>query len=339
MSKTDYLKSDAYLSANDLVDSLILREGGDTSKKPLYTVLLKEVYTDLNLSVIRQTERAIYPVGTGLKEVILPDHTMQVSSVAVKDRHTGKYIPCYVNTQLAGDIADLGASKKCGCEDCDCDCANCSNVRNYETISSQSSEQMPDGSTKVFTATFRKKLLLDGSLVMETRTLVRQFENNVHVRTELVSKTETICKLDIKACGCIKDTERNKQLLNDTSDAYTVEFDCGCPVFRIRQEELNTYKVSDSGNRLVFPPHFPYDHVLVRTYVMQKTKEIRIPFLAAKPVRLGIKLEEAIFNSSEREIAKWQRLYNMAKSDLMRNINKIKLKEVLNVVLAKFDVL
>lgn len=339
MAGIDFFESNAFETANDLVDGLCMRENDLAKKnKPLYLLLVKEVFDELNLRVIRQTERVLLKVNKQLSCIQAPDGYKDFSSVSAPNKY-GKFQPLIINPGIDTDIVDINASKKCGCEVCECDCAYCSNVRNYELISSIVSAKMPDESYQDFTKTYRKKILKDGSYVTEITEPVENVVNNVHISTTLQTRTEYLCKLEIKECGCIKPTEQNEKLIFTHCDAVSISHDCGAPV---RQLEPDTkfYKLSSKGNRIHFPPHFPYDTVLLRYYADRKTKDLRIPYLAKKCVRLGIKAEQTTFQApGSKENLTFIRLYDVEKENLAKEIGKLKLSDFYAHVLGEFNVL
>lgn len=336
--ETDFFDSNAYLSAGDLVNGLMIREG-DTDKRnrAVYLYLVKEVFQHLNLSVIRQTERVLLKVNKQLKCITAPDGYMTFSSISVPNEH-GKFEPLIINENIDTDIVDLGASKKCGCE-CGCSSSYCSNIRNYELITSIVPAKMPDGSFQDFTSTTRKKVLQDGRYVREFTRPVEVYESNIHTSTELQTNTDTLCNLELEECGCIKDTKENEQLIFACCDSVSIAHDCGAPVRQLRPD-AKFYKISDKGNRIHFPANFPYDTVLLRFYSDRKTKDLRIPYLAAKTVRFGIKAEYTTFNSpGSKENLTWLRLYGLAQIELAEELNKLKLKDFLAHILGTFNVL
>lgn len=334
---TDFLDSNAYVTANDLVDGMLLREDDlDQKNKGIYLSLLKEVYQGLNLSVIRNTERVLLKVNKNLRCINMPDGFLELSSISAPDHH-GKFEPLIVNANIDTDIIDLGASKKCGCDECECDCDYCSNIRNYETISTPVTAIMPDNSVQNFTSTIRKKILKDGTYVRETRTPTQIFTNNVHTDTVLQTITETLCKLEIKDCGCVKKTDQNERLIYQFCDSCSIEHDCGAPV-RIIREEMNYYKKNDTGNRIHIPAHFRHDTVLVRYYADRKTKELRIPYMAQKAMRLGIKAEYAVWHG-QKDTQGWELRFNKAKMDLADNLANLKLTNFYKIVVPQIRVL
>ncbi len=333
---TDFLKSNAYVSANELVDGMLIREGDtDQKNKGIYLFLLKEVYQDLNLSVIRNTERYLLKVNKQMQCVNVPDGFLELSSISVPNRH-GKFEPLIVNENIDTDIVDIGASSICGCDECQCDCAYCSSIRNYELISSIVPAFMPDGSTQNFTSTIRKKILKDGTYVRETTVPTQIFVDNVHTDTILQTTTETLCNLEIKECGCVVNTPKNEQLIYEFCDCNSIEQDCGAPV-RMRTPDLKYYKMNDRGDRIHFPGDFPYDTVLVRFYADRKTKDLRIPYMAQNAMRMGIKKEYSLFNGG-KEYQTFELLYNKAKMDLADNLTRLKLSDFYKHVLGTFNV-
>ena len=333
----DILGSEAFTSARDLVDSICLREGDlDRVNRPLYMSVFKEVYQDLNLSVIRQTKRFLIEVRNNPKRIDVPEGYLEFSSIAAPN-HRGLFEPMVVNSNIPDTYVDLGNSKDCGCE-CGCTSEYCSSVKNYETIVSQVVVSLPDGTPTTFNASVRKKLLKNGNLVKEVIMPQKNFVNNVHVSTTLQKTDEFLCTLEINPdCGCIKETRENEELLIEFSDAEDIRFDCGCPV-RILDTKTHYYKISDNKTTILLEPNFPHDKVLLRCFVMQSTKNIKIPYIANKAMRYGIKLEWAIFNAP-KEVDYWSILYTGAKIKLFDGLSKLKITDYYVHLLGTFDVL
>lgn len=337
--EVDFLESNAYVSANDLVDGLCIREDDfDKKRKPKYLFYFKEVYTELNLSIIRQTNRVLIKVNHKLKCIDAPDDYLFLSSIDAPNKH-GKFEPLIINKNLPTDTVDLGASKTCGC-DCGCDCEYCANIKNYEIIYSTVTATMPDTSIQEFTASERKKIMKDGSFVREVTTPVEVFQDNVHTSTVLQTTTEFLCRLDIKECGCIKKSPENEVLLIKFSDSYTIANDCGCPPAIIVKSEDNSYNISDKGNRIQLPFDFRHDYVRLRYYADKKTKDLRAPYIAQKAIRYGIKAEQTTFDApGSKENLFWMGLYNAEKETLAGNIARLQLSDFYKHILGVFNVL
>lgn len=337
--KTDFMDSNAYVTANDLVDGLCVRiDDTDRKYKPKFLFYLKEIFQHLNLNIIRQTERVLLKVNPALKCIDVPDGYLGFSSISAPNRH-GKFEPLIINPDIpTDDVVDIGASKKCGCE-CGCACDYCSSVRNYELISSQVAAIMPGGGMQEFTGTIRKKILKDGSYVREVTMPTQIFNNNVHTDTILQTTTEHLCHLDVKECGCIKESPANERLLFECCDANTIYFDCGGPIRQLPPDS-KFYKINQKGNRIHFPASFPYETVLLRFFGDTKTRQLRIPYLAQKVVRFGIMAEHTTFTSpGSRENLTWIRLYAKAQEDLAVDLTQLKSSDFYKHVLGTFRVL
>lgn len=336
--ETDFTQSNAFISASELVDGICMREGDmQKVKKPLYLSIFKEEYIRMNLSSIKQTKRILTKVNTTLNCINAPSDYLIFHSIGGINEH-GKFKPLVVNANIKTDnFIDIHATSVCGC-DCGCDNAYCSNVKNYELIESEVPKAMPDGSIKIFKSYIRKKLLKDGALVTEISEPVKKYVNNIHVDTILEVSEEFACRLDLKPCGCIKDTHANHTAIDATCDAVDFGYESGC-CNRLRVEENANYKINDVGNRIHFPPNFPYKTVLLRYFADTKTKDIRIPILSARVMRVSIKLEHVKWSKDDNEIAKWTQELKEAVREMNMNLAKLKLVDFYTHVLGVFDVL
>lgn len=99
---------------------------------------------------------------------------------------------------------------------------------------------------------------------------------------EEVCTEDLICSLDVKPCGCPKDTSENKakvkQHCGDTCDA---EEKC-CTSMK----DLNIY--CTDGCKIYFPDGFPHEKVLIRYYETFNYSDTTIPEFAREAVMTGI---------------------------------------------------
>lgn len=331
----DFTQTNAFISASELVTGMCLREG-DMQKLnyPIYISILKEEYIRMNLSTIKQTKRILTKVNKMLNCINVPSDYLIFHSIGIVNEH-GKFAPLVVNSQITTDIVDVHTSDSCGCN-CGCHNAYCSNVKNYETIQSEVTMNLPDGTPKVFKSYIRKKLLKDGTLVTEISEPVKKYVNNVHTATVIEVSEEFAAQLEIKECGCIADTDANMHKINSTCDATDFAYESGC-CRHIGHEDFNFYKIGDIGNRIHFPPHFPHDTVLLRYFADTKTKDLKIPILVARLMRAAVKLEQTKW--AKGDTAKWKLEVYDARIELAGNLAKLKLIDFYTHVLGRFDVL
>jgi hypothetical protein len=333
----DYLQSNAFISADELVSGICLREG-DMQKinYPLYLSILKEEYIRMNLSTIKETKRLLIRLNPDLKCINVPSDYIIFHSIGIINGH-GKFEPLILNDQIrTDDFIDIHGSSVCGCT-CGCDNPDCSNVKNYELIESQVVAEMPDGSLKTFNSYIRKKLLTDGSLVTEIGEPARVYVNNVWVDTKIAISQELACKLELKTCGCIKPTSANSEQISATCDAVDFAYEAGnCN--HLHPIDHRFYKVNAIGNRIHFPPHFPYDKVLLRYFADTKTKDLRIPILCARLMRSALKLEYSKY-TEKKMVDFWKQELREANMEFAGNIARLKLDDFYAHVLGKFNVL
>lgn len=286
----------------EVVDSLVFKQKDlQATMKASYLSEAKLLWKLMNLRTIKDSKRVIIDVDKGINSIKLPDDCYQFSSIYVYSN--GRFVPLLINSNLSEDLVDLSEKKSCSCG---CGSDLCANVRNYELIQSNESVGMPDGSQQVFVKTSRKSVAKDGSYFYEITEPIQIFDSaGVHIATELKTRVEEICKLDVDENGCVKDCEENKKKIYGVCGFNTIGDDCGKPVLwsDCICPDL-TYNVSDDGDRIILPSNLAYDKVVVRYFFDSKTSDIMIPIVA---VQLFQMLLYAEFIKFDNKIPQYRR--------------------------------
>lgn len=295
-NKMKELESTRFITGLSIARDLCLREGDNLQANRMrYSLVVKDALRILNFKTTAMTERIALPVirNNGLPYVQPPAHYLDLHSVCAPD-HNGKLAPMIINTNIKTGIVDMTLANKCGC-DCGCGHELCSYIRNFETIYGTMPALMPDNSTKVFNTTYRKLLMEDGSFIEEKIVPAYVYTDGAHTGTQLETQRTILCKLDIKPCGCIKDIPDNHRAIGDHCQAvdYKIEFGTGHIDRRFIDEILfkrgREFNFDENDGRIYFPNDFIPDHVVVRIFVNNKTKNIVIPFLQKEVMMAQIK--------------------------------------------------
>lgn len=110
-------------------------------------------------------------------------------------------------------------------------------------------------------------------------------------------------------------------------DWFSVQ--CGCDPCGFRKECDNVYNIGETGNRLVFPPNFGFDKVLVRYYADIDLGELQIPYMAKQTFMKGLQYFAADNNDNKIKIAaNYGQQYSRYKWGLFLEMNKYRITDL-----------
>lgn len=287
------------------------------------------VFDDLNLQVIKKAVREVFKINKRTHTIDLPCHENDLCSVSAID-HKGTIWPLYRNDRLHADLVQIPADKDCNCE-WKCGYKLCNTIKGYEAIQTVKSDTLPNGNLVSFTCVDRKAIDKNGFLYTQTQYPLHIFTDGVWTDTILFTEHKTLCKLECDDKGCICDTEDN---INAVCDACGVKastipvggnaecppnpafnewiyhcmskhnflhVQCGShPFFRTGYD--NIYNINELGNRLIFPPHFHFDKVLVRYYDVPNRDSLEIPFVSVDTFVAGLKWWDVRWNDNKQNL-------------------------------------
>lgn len=315
-------------SLTDMVKSLLIREGDTLGVRfRQYYEIAKDVYRDLNLYAIRYSKRFLIEVDKKTNSIRLPSDLLLLSSVSVIDE-CGQLIPLILNKNLTGEIIDINLNKDCDCQ-CNCKDELCGQLKNYEVVYTTISAPQPNGTMLSYNCYSRKTIYPNGDYYREWNEPVVRFEGDVHVATVLEEKTEFICKLDVKECGCVRDIPANREMLNQCCGGQYLVTECGCkgcaPDF-----PNQTYGYEQLGDTIYFNSHFCSTHVLIRYFPGGDKGEIMVPIVAKTAILRGIKFEILPYEkgsgytamANQRKLLQFERLYKEERKRLFRLLNR-----------------
>lgn len=334
------------LLAND--DFLKRRKGRLMKWSPL-------VYQDLNMNIIRKAVREEFVINRRLNTVDLPCNESDLCSVSVVD-HLGCIHPLYVNDIHHDDLVIIPADKDCNCE-YGCGFKLCNVIKGYEAITSVKSDTNPDGSPVSFTCVDRWAVDRNGFLYSQNQYPQRIYTDGAWTSTILFTENKTSCKLECDNNGCICDTETNMNNICNACGFGSTELPTGgnastppnpnvdkwiyycnsklnflavqCGQHPIMKEGFcNTYSITELGNRLKFPPHFPFNKVLIRYYQTPTINNIEISLIAVPAFVSGLKWFDVRWDDKMQNLEqKYAKDYGDAKWGLFGQLNKYTLAE------------
>jgi hypothetical protein len=334
------------LLAND--DFLKRRKGRMMKWAPL-------VYEDLNMNIIRKAIREEFVINRRTNTIDLPCNGEDLCSISVMDG-AGCIHPLYVNDRLHDDMVVIPSEKDCNCE-YNCGFQLCNTIKGYEAITSVKSDFNPDGSPISFTCVDRWAVDKGGFLYSQKQYPLRQYVNGVWTSTILFTENKTACKLDHDKNGCICDTEENMNQVCNACGFNTTEIPVGgnastppnltdtkwiyycnsklnflslqCGQHPILREEFcNTYSISELGDRVIFPPHFPFKKVLVRYYQTPDMSSMEVSLIAVPAFVSGLKWFDVRWDDKKQNLEpKYGKDYGDAKWGLFSQLNKYTLAE------------
>lgn len=322
-------------SAIEIVDSLLIREGDMQGvNRARYLSVFKEIWEDMNLQGIKDTKRIIVKVNKDTNSIMLPEEATEFASIY--GPMGGRMQPLLINKNLSEDMIDLSARKRCGHEDCNS--FLCATVKNYELIEETVIARMPNGSPRSFQKVTRKKINPDGSFIQEIIEPEAIYSGGVHTSTELKTKTEFICKLDLDDKGCVVECDDNRKKIYLNCAFCDFNHESGKP---FGQEECYnpnlTYNISDDRRRIILPSNLSLDYVIVRFYFTQKTRDIQVPNVCRRLLRLKLRVELDMFDNKVSAGAKvlLQRLIQTEERYMLDNLTRMTLHELYHLISPK----
>lgn len=328
------------ISLTELVNEIFLNKGDVGRREYLrYKSIAKGVYRELNLLKLREAVRVFISIDNATNSIKIPENCISISSISVVDS-CGKIVPLSYNDMIADqDIVSLSDDKRCGCTVCGCQNLDCGSMYKYETITELVTMKLPNGSFDTFEKTLIKRINPDGSVVQEINEPEAIYnESGVHTSTEMVKRIENICKVDVKDCGCIVDSEENKTKLGESCCAQLFSVESGCCIKSCGCETLDySYSMNEEQNRIYFDSRFEYDKVLLRYYANQTSKEIEIPIIAKDVVMYGTEYKAAMWDKNNRvgRASMFKNEYFEALKKLELAMYRMTNEEFINTVLPK----
>lgn len=342
---------------DSIVDSLCLRSSDILRRnKGLYLDCANDVFLDLNLTTLKNTKRELFDINRRTNSIDLPSSNIGVFSVSVMD-HRGVIWPMFLNDSLHKDISDVSAAKNCACEN-KCGYSLCNLIKGYEAIVSTKSDILPDGTPISFTCIDRKAVDKSGFLYTESQFPERVYTDGVWTNTILQTESKKLCKVEVDDKGCICDTHDNENKIFDAcgikddgvpfggnansfhgdqkvdtwryfASSQLQWFGVQCGAFHKHDCFKNIYNIEEGQKKLIFPPHFPFDKVLVRWYYDVELSDMQIPILAKQTFMTGLQYFAYEYNEKKQGMANvFGQKYSRQKWGLLLELNKLTMDEM-----------
>ena len=320
-----------FISAESAIDDLLSREDDLFGLNKLkYMRLVKDVFPELNLSAIKQTKRKLYKIDPYTRSITFDDDYYAISTISGITRY-GRVDPLVYNSNIVDDIVDIGLDTDCACG---CTDALCSYQQQYETITEDVLFLMPDDTKAPYTRIIRKYINKDGSVYSEVTEPVAKYVDGSYDSVVVETTPSLLCKLEVRQCGCVVNNPYNLELwakhANSLAPGHRPDILCEWGLPNPCYYPANaTYNFSDDGRRIIFPPGFPYEKALIRTYTTGKTKDILLPTIAKEAFLSGIKRFETKFSKKATlaEKEEWRRNFNNDITVLQKKMNRLMLNE------------
>ena len=344
-----------------VVDEYLLQRGID--KKKYYAGYLnmakyvwKKIFSTSIFAV--QSEWVALENDEPYNSIKLPKDLVRLFSVSVDDR-CGNIVPLYYNQKV--NIIAKPKVSSCGCGVCNCSSDGLCNDVN--TMIKTSKYLFTVGATDYYEQTWTE-FCKNGDVIEYNEIPTKKYNdfvgdggdfnadyNNDYLKnhppfsnfTIVTEKTQrTLCKLDVKPCGCPKDTPENENLLFDTCGHYLCSGSkkrkhCANIKGDINSNHKGSVKVSDCGTKVYYIPdkghhnHLP-DYLLVnyQTSGIDCKTIVQIPDYAVEAMFYGIDWYSKRFNTTinwkEKLQVKWA--FNNAESELIMFLNPLSIEEL-----------
>lgn len=340
-----------FVSIEDIIlaacmgDSDILQQ-----KKMKYLYWAKNIWNDdLNLTTVKEAKREIIGINKRTNTLDLPCDSVGVSGVYIIGCF-GEFIPVFKNDRLHDDIVDVAAAKNCAC---DCGHDLCNMIKGYEAVTEEVPSEMPDGSTKVFTCITRKGFDADGTYYEEKQYPQRIYTDGEWTDTVIHKEKIKLCTLELTDTGCVRECEENYHAVTACGcfakcptvfdQSIEVGQECIVPMANSRalygwesgvgfarcgSYLVNSYNVTEEGNRLIFPYNFGHNRVMVRYYADVQLQDIKVPSVAKEAFIVGLKYWETLIDDDRQNLnARYAKRYGELKWALSQELNKWSIAE------------
>lgn len=248
-------------------------------KKKYYTrylAIAKWVWQDIfqNTLFVVQNSWQTIKRGEPYNYIDLPTGVSRLFSISVEDE-CGLLQPLFYNNQL--NVVEKPATKKCGCESCDCggtcEAANSMTVttkliftiNGVEYYEKKWVEVCPNGNILEWTETPTKKY---NTLTGDSGDFNDDYNNDYDIAAapfsayEIVTvKTQRkICNLEMAPCGCPVQSQENEDLIVNNCGCY-INWSSRCRTKHCKQHSPNInnnkwgeVKISECGTKVYYKP-------------------------------------------------------------------------------------
>lgn len=309
----------SFITRDDLIDFMVKMDE-DEAKRKKYVAAFPLVYAKLKLGTFKTTVTRKLQVNKKINSVNLPDDVYILTSVGYQDSCLNLK-PLWYNEQLKEELLFEGSSK-CSCN-CGCD-GKCWQLKSSNTLR----ERIVINNI-AYEKTITINTLGNGSVQKEIIEPILKDTGEV----VMVTSYEEICKIDLKPCGCPKQTEENKCNIDKVNECNTIWVGCeigpSCCTEKCMPDNPLGYKLNMQGNQIILPSTYKFDNVVIKYYSnKQAGSQTKIPTYAARLVMLSIKEYVYTFDDKANmqlkgKLGFFGREIKMAKDEILLDINKI----------------
>lgn len=340
-----------FVSINDIILAACMGDNDILQQKKMkYLFWAKGIWNDdLNLTTVKEAKREIIGINKRTNTLELPCNCVGVSGVYVIGCF-GEFIPVFRNDRLHKDIIDIAAKK-----DCACDCGHdlCNMIKGYEAVTEEIESEMPNGDVKMFTCVTRKGFDGDGIYYEQKQYPQRVYTDGTWTDTVVHTEKIQLCKLELEPTGCVKECAENYQAVTACGcyakcptifdQSITVGTECIVPMSnanalygwesgyafaRCGSYLVNSYNITEEGDRLVFPYNFGHSKVMVRYYADVQLQDIKVPSVAKEAFIVGLKYWETLLDDNQQQLnQRYSVRYSQLKWALSQELNKWSIAE------------
>lgn len=312
---------------DEVVELYCLHQFNDRKKHAAkYLPMAKLVWEDLLQKTLWNNQAQWMPVKSGdpYPYIDMPKNVSRFLGVFKVD-DCGQLVPLPTNNRI--NVVPKPPKNTCGCTAEGCSCGNlCSgmNTMTYET----------------------KEVVIDGS-TYEERTWIQVAGNGDTIRwREIPTATydeagvmtvttekhmEVICKLEVHECGCVKETELNKALIEEKLGRCLGG--CVSKIFNKQDMHgLEQYKFSDCGKK-IYIVGAKATQYMVSFQRKTAADYTPVPHYCLDAMFSGIYMRSTVWNPTKHPLEKRESktAYDNAKLDVIKFLHPINLEALARV--------
>lgn len=276
-----------YIPASKVIEQRCLRdEDLGLSKAAIYLSYLPTVYNDLRFDGTKKTTFKKFYINKENNTLAIPNDCMLLIAVGYYD-DCGSIQGMWYNDSLPKDIL-FDNSQSCDCQSCDHKDSYCSAVQEFDNV-----EDVVNINGDEYTNITKTSILHDGRIIQYTKTWVLS-DGSGDSGEEVISieNTKEICSLELRKCGCIAKTQKNKEHIEKiykTCCGLSTNggrFDGVCE----HAKDPHSFTLDIQGKLIVLSPHYKRDYVILK-YIsaIGDAGEYQVPSIALECVLAGLK--------------------------------------------------
>jgi hypothetical protein len=190
----------------------------------------------------------------------------------------------------------------------------------------------------VYEQTIIKKLYPSGDYYLETRTPVYDVDSDTVIYT---TSKQYIATLDLASCGCVEDTEENKEKIKCC--AYDVWCDYYAPCDNTCNTDYGGYRIFEETGLIQFDNASTFDKVYLeyRGFMQKKNGQYHVPEVAFETLVEWTKYKsiQNRRNIPDITIQRWFDNYRRERGNMSKVIGRMSLSNIIRAAMSlpKFD--